>query len=204
MNKYSLASPTSFLVLTSIILASSGCAVQSIGGFEPGGSGGGGSGETTAIAILGSEMPHDNVGYLGLAQLDVQPDSLYVFIGNFGESCSSPFPPACEDDVPLGENVDEWQVIVGIPASLQQQGVLSLPGEAGVASVASIGATGNSTGECGSGPNGLTGDVDIASIDATQVTLHFMDVQPTISSPQGPPLHMTAEYTASRCPSTAP
>jgi hypothetical protein len=198
MNQHSFDSPASLLVLAAIFLASSGCAVQTIGGVEPGGS----DATVTAVALLGSQMPQDSTGYLSqLAQIDVQPDSLYVFIGNFDEQCKSPFPPVCEDAAPTDATVLQWQVIVGIPASLQQEGVLTLPDEAGVDSVASVGGTGpSSASTCGSGPKGLKGDVAIASIDATQVTLDFMGVQPQIYAPEGPPPVMTADYKAPRCP----
>jgi hypothetical protein len=202
MNKHSLASSLSPFVLASLLLASSGCSVQTIGGVEPNGSGGAGSSTAvTAVAILGSHVPADTTGYLtGLGQIDVKPDTLYVLIGNFDESCADPFMPACEDVTPT-ETLLQWQVVVGLPASLQQEGMLTLP-ETGVDDVVAIGGTGpdNAASTCGAGPDGLKGEVEVASIDATQVTLHFMGAQAQEYAPQGPPPTMTAEYTASRCP----
>ncbi len=201
MNQHTLASSLSPFVLASLLLASSGCAVQTIGGEEPDGSGGAGSTAVTAVAMLGSQVPADTTGYLtGLGQIDVQPDSLYVFIGNFDESCDAPFMPACEDVTPT-ETLLQWQVVVGLPTSLQQEGVLTLP-ETGVDDVVAVGGTGpdNAASSCGAGPVGLKGEVEVASIDATQVTLHFMGAQAQLYAPQGPPPTMTAAYTASRCP----
>lgn len=195
MSKHNLDSFASLFVLSSLALASSACTVQTIGGEEP-------TEAVTAVAIMGTDVPADNDNYLGqLGMLEIQPDSLYVFIGNFDEACGSPLMPVCQQEGPDGETLNQWQVVVGIPASLQQQGVLTLP-ETGVDGVVAVGGSGSNVGSCGSGPDTLKGEIEIASIDTTQVTLHFMGAQPQIASPEGPPLVMSSSYTASRCPST--
>jgi hypothetical protein len=191
MNKHTL----SLFSLASTLVLSSGCAVQTIGGVEQ-------NVPPTAVAVLGSAMPKDNTGYLSqLAQLQVVPDSLYVFVGNFDEQCKSPFLPVCED-ASTGEALSQWQIILGIPASLQQEGALTLP-QTGVDGIVSVGGSGGGSSgatTCGADHDGLKGDVEVTSIDATQVTLHFMGVEPNLYAPQGPSPSITAAYTAPRCP----
>jgi hypothetical protein len=190
-----------------LLIALAGCTEQVVGGVETNpGSGSGASGpgateSTSAVAVLGSGLPENNPdNYLTVIQYPIQPDMLYVFIGNFDEPCSNPFPPAC-NEFPDDETLDQWQIIVGIPAALQQQGVLSLP-MATVMSAVGLGAAGPPGGAstCSIMPDGLVGNIAITSIDASQITLNFMGVKPQGYAPYGPPPVVTAEYTASRCP----
>ncbi len=205
MNNHLLASSSSLFVLASILFASSGCATQVVGGVEAG-SDAGSTAAVTSVAILGAHMPEDKLGYLTqLAQITVQPDSLYVFIGNFDEQCQSPFPAGCETNTP-SDAPYAWQVVLGIPASLQKPGVLTIP-QAGVdASFSTSGVGGSGSGPipnvgvgCVGSNDSLMGEIAITSIDATQVTLDFMGVQTLLEEPVAPPV-ITAQYETTRCP----
>jgi hypothetical protein len=204
MNKLTLSSSASLFVLASILFASSGCTEHVVGGVEPDGSADAGSTAVTSVAILGANMPEDKMGYLTkLAQIDVQPDSLYVFIGSFDEQCQSPFPPVCEVSKPDPGAPLEWQVVLGIPASLQQPGVLTIP-QAGVDAIVSVGGSAPGADPnvgigCAASGDALMGEVAIANIDATQVTLDFMGVQTSFYEPDGPPV-ITVHYETQRCP----
>jgi hypothetical protein len=203
MNQHALASSASLFVLASILLASSGCGVQVVGGVEPG-SGDAGLTAVTSVAILGANMPEDKMGYLTqLAQIHVQPDSLYVFVGSLDEQCQSPFPPVCEESTPNYDAPLAWQVVLGIPASLQKPGALTIP-QAGVDGIVSISGSDPGSGQgvsvgCVVALDGLMGDIAITSIDATQVKLDFMGVQTSLYEPNGPPV-ITAQYETPRCP----
>ncbi len=204
MNKHPLASSASAFVLTSILFASSGCAVQVVGGVEPDGSADAGATAVTSVAILGADMPEDKMGYLTqLAQIDVKPDTLYVFIGNFDEQCQSPFPPVCEESMASSDAPLEWQVVLGIPANLQQRGVLTIP-QAGVDAIDSLAGSAPGAGQnvsigCSASGDALMGEIAITNIDATQVTLDFKGVQTAFFEPDGPPV-LTAQYVTPRCP----
>jgi len=189
----------SLTAATSLLLALAGCQVQTIGGVEAGGSSAGEA--PSAVTIAGSAMPADPYGYLTqLAAIHVEPTSLYVFIGNFAEQCASPFPPGCDGPAAMTSDVvGNWQMLLGIPAALQQPGVLSLP-QAGVDAVVGMGGTGPSEAStCGADPTGLVGDVEIVSVDDTGVTLHFEGVEPQAWIGSAPSA-IDAVYTAPRCP----
>ena len=200
MNQPPFASSLAPFLLAALSLASSGCAVQAVGGVEPPPFGAG----VTALALLGSAIA-DPSDYLDRGLIDVQPDTLYVFIGNFEETCGDPFPPVCVDP-PSADLMNQWQIIVGIPAGLQQEGTLPLPTAEGQA-VDIVVAVGNEnpgsppTSSCwADSPAFVGGEVEIASIDATQVTVNFVDVQNQLTAAQGPGSVIDAAARAPRCP----
>jgi hypothetical protein len=145
-------------------------------------------------------MPADPDGFVQAATITLVPDTLYVVIGNSGQTCEDPWLPATVC-TPSHAYV-EWEVVLGIPAAQQAAGVLSFPATGVDDVVALNGATDSSGGPCSGvvAPNGLQGDVGITSIDATQVTLQFMGVAPQVQIESTPPSEMTATYTATRCP----
>ena len=199
MNNHSLAAPLSLL---SLLLTLAGCAEQLDGGVVPTGSEVASEGPTpTAFAILGSKLSADPDGFLSTAQITVDPDALYVFIGNTGQTCDSPFmSPACDTNA-----YSDWQFVVGIPAAHQVPGALPLSTpttSTGVDNVVALsGSSGGNSSSCisGTSPDGLSGDVGITSIDATQVTLQFMGVTPNAWVGSTLPV-FDAEYVAPRCP----
>jgi hypothetical protein len=199
MNNHSLAAPLSVL---SLLLTVAGCAEQLDGGVQPTASELASEGPTpTAFAILGSKLPADPDGFLSTAQITVDPGALYVFIGNAGQTCDSPFmTPACDTNA-----YSDWQFVIGIPAAHQVPGALPLSTSTTSTGVDDIvvldGSSGGNSSSClsGTSPDGLSGDVGITSIDATQVTLQFNGVTPNAWIGSTLPL-FNAEYVATRCP----
>ena len=176
----------------SLLLTLTGCTEQVVGGVEPD------APAPTALAILGSSMPADPDGFLKLAQITLQPDTLYVFIGNADQTCEHPFldVAACNPNP-----YTEWQMVLGIPSARQTEGALSLPAagvDAALALAGSVGPGDTCTG--GVAPDGLKGDVAITGIETTQVTLQFSAVAPQAQIEAMPPSDITAEYQAVRCP----
>jgi hypothetical protein len=179
------------------------------GGSQSGGSQGTGGSQAgsagTAIAILGSHLPADTEengysGFLALAQIEVEPDKLYVFLGNIDATCQSPYLSvayACDQSSP-----EQWQLLIGIPPALQTPGVLSLPALPGSGIDAWEATNGpeaeTSPGMCtGAATDAILGNVAITSIDEKQVTLQLVGViLPGYTSSTT----LTAEYVASRCP----
>jgi hypothetical protein len=193
MNKHSLASPVSLL---SLLLTLAGCAEQLDGGVVPTASEVASEGPApTAFAILGSKLP------AATAPIAVDPDALYVFIGDTGQTCDSPFMSFSCGSSPYAD----WQFVVGIPAALQMPGALPLStstNSTGVDNVVLLsGSSGGDPSACiaGGSPDMLSGDVGITSIDATQVTLQFKGVTPNAWIGSTLPT-FDAEYVAPRCP----
>jgi hypothetical protein len=196
MSHHPLQSTVCFL---SLLLTLTGCTEQVVGGVEPDG-GAASDPAATAFAMLGSSLPTGAAAddYLSVQQITVQPDTLYVFIGNGGQTCASPFLSE-SDNLPYSV----WQEALGIPSALQDVGALSLTAAGVDNSLHVLAACGGDSETCtGSyaAPGLSGGSVAITSFDATQVTLQLTGVEPVGTIQGAPPSEITAEYQALRCP----
>jgi len=153
------------------------------GSSGPGGGGGaspgqGGFGHLEAISLLGSQLPPDQMG---------DPQSIYVFIGDEAQDCSSP------SLVPSPSVNGDWQVEVTLLSAAQHPGVVALDQS-------------NCSFSFVSGPGGLiwficaldmtaaTGTLTINSIGARGVTGRL-----ALTSSLGRNVKVNQDFNAPRC-----
>lgn len=114
----------------------------------------------------------------------IDPNTLYVFTGDFAIQCDAPFNSACPS----------WHVTIGIPPALQVPGVLQLSDPALIAGF-SVSQSPDPNGECMSGGGGsfLDGTIEIVSITSANVVFKLAGTNTSEFDANG-------DHTAIRCP----
>jgi hypothetical protein len=174
----SLRPLAAFFALTAALCASA-CKPVIVGGGGQGGGAGGGSatgggttGAVNAIAVpyvlLDHPSPPDgSSGTSGAGgSFGVDPGTLYVKIGNFGQTCTGDGPPFCST------GALSWQVSVGIPPALQVPGVIQLSDPTLLSYSSENGPNSGTPGDCfGGGGSFIEGTLEIVSIDAGTIVV---------------------------------
>lgn len=148
-----------------------------------------------AIALFASQMPFDEGGAGGASTGGVggsgggggglNPDTLFVQIGNTGQICDDPFAAqSCGS---------QWRVSIGIPPALQVPGVISLSSPDVISSFSETGPIEANSQECwGGGGSFFEGTLEIVSIDATSMVVRLANTDTVDFAADG-------EYSVERC-----
>jgi hypothetical protein len=199
--------PLAALLVLAAAIAVAACAPDVVVSGEGGsGTGGGGGGvpssssgtiitpvAPTALGVPyvliqnGSPPPGATVGVGGGSSID--PNTLYVEIGNFTPTCVGGDPaPVCTSSL-------TWQVSVAIPPALQVPGVLQLSDPNLLSFVSESGSQGGAPGTCAGGGGSFTqGTLEILSIDADAIVVILAG-----TSAVGSDFDADGQYTAPIC-----
>jgi hypothetical protein len=165
-----------------------GCTAQ-VGGGDP-------TAAIQAIAVIASQAPPTNES---TAALD--PDAIVILVENAPPSCAAPYLRPWHDGTACASpDGSAWEAIVGVPPSKMQPGVISLDMPDAFAYTDAYWIDGD---KCAGGSGGgLGGQMEILSIDATQVIVRFQGLPQGNSAGPGDD-HLVLEgrtFTAARCP----
>jgi hypothetical protein len=203
--------PLAAFFALSAMLCAAACKPVIIGGHHEGGSGGSGgcgtggdsatgggaTGPVNAIAVpyvlIANAPPPDgsssDTGSSGAGGGGVDPNTLYVQIGNFSQSCGANDEPYC-----VGAPV--WQVSVGIPPALQVPGVIQLSDPNLISFFSENSPNSETPGDCGGGGGSfLDGTLEIVSIDAGTIVVILSGTSSGFGD-----VDVDGEYTAPICP----
>lgn len=96
----------------------------------------------------------------------VDPNTLFVRIGNYGPACGNSFSFGCTDP-------PTWQVSIGLPPSMQVPGVYALDNPS-INAFASLSGSNGSPGDCwGGGGSFIDGTVEVVSNDGYNIVLRL-------------------------------
>jgi len=177
-----------------LVITLAGCTEHVVAGVEPATAEIIASDNISATAVLGSELSSEAGELLTTANTPVDPDKLYIFIGNAaGGSCGAPL------DYEACTNAADtlWQFVLGVPPSAQEPGVLPTTGVDRLL-IFEYEYGGTSCGGAWSRDE-IGGDIEITAIDSDKVTLRMNDVTPyadvfNVTFPV-----LTGTYAAPRC-----
>jgi hypothetical protein len=198
--------PLAALLVLAAAIAVAACAPDVVVSGEGGsGTGGGGAPSSssgtiiTPVALNALGVPYvliqNNppppgaaVGAGGGTSID--PNTLYVEIGNFTPTCVGGDPaPVCTSSL-------TWQISVAIPPALQVPGVLQLSDPNLLSVFSESGSEGGSPGACAGGGGSFTqGTLEIVSIDADAIVVILSG-----TSAVGSDFDADGQYTAPICP----
>jgi hypothetical protein len=204
-----IASLTVTYLLGLLSLATAACTAEVISGNGGSGSGGstGTNGQggqevstapctncvgTSAIAVTAAQLFGSSTSSSGQSGVTgsggPDPSMLYLEIGSPAPTCAVPMPPtAC--------GAETFDVSIGIPAALQQAGMVSL-GDPTLLSTFGETTGGPGSGCSGSGGSFTEGTLQIVSIDGQEVQFQLTG---TLALGSGFP-SVDGTYTAPRCP----